>query len=302
MKGRVGRLITICLLVSAAGLLPLSAGCQRAKPPRVVSPPLVTPRVETPVLARVAVATATAAAIASAGYPEPPATVQSQDAYPSTAEPTAEIPPTEAPPEPTEAPTAAATAAPTPTAAEAPTEVPTLAPTAVPTPEVAPPTPLPEIAYRVKGGDSVGSIAVLFNSTTAAILARNGLSHASLVRVGQTLIIPAASPQAIPTGSVIHHAVQAGETLDLIAGYYRTTAAAIQALNPAQSATDDLSAGTVLTVIAGSEAPPRNHVVQVGESLGLIAESYGITVQSLARANGLTDPSSIRVGQTLIVP
>lgn len=295
MKGRVGRLITLCLLVSAAGLLPLSAGCQRAKPPRVVSPPLVTPRVETPVLARVAVATATAAAIASAGYPEPPATVQSQDAYPSTAEPTAEIPPTEAP-------TAAPTAAPTPTAAEAPTEVPTLAPTAVPTPEVAPPTPLPEIAYRVKGGDSVGSIAVLFNSTTAAILARNGLSHASLVRVGQTLIIPAASPQAIPTGSVIHHAVQAGETLDLIAGYYRTTAAAIQALNPAQSATDDLSAGTVLTVIAGSEAPPRNHVVQVGESLGLIAESYGITVQSLARANGLTDPSSIRVGQTLIVP
>jgi len=262
----------------------------------------VTPRVETPVLARVAVATATAAAIASAGYPEPPATVQSQDAYPSTAEPTAEIPPTEAPSEPTEAPTAAPTAAPTPTAAEAPTEVPTLAPTVVPTPEVAPPTPLPEIAYRVKGGDSVGSIAVLFNSTTAAILARNGLSHASLVRVGQTLIIPAASPQAIPTGSVIHHAVQAGETLDLIAGYYRTTAAAIQALNPAQSATDDLSAGTVLTVIAGSEAPPRNHVVQVGESLGLIAESYGITVQSLARANGLTDPSSIRVGQTLIVP
>lgn len=300
MKGRVGRLITICLLVSAAGLLPLSAGCQRAKPPRVVSPPLVTPRVETPILARVAVATATAAAVASAGYPEPPATVQSQDAYPSTAEPTAEIPSTEAPPEPTEAPTAAPTAAAT--AAPTPTEVPMLAPTAVPTPEVAPPTPLPEIAYRVKGGDSVGSIAVLFNSTTAAILARNGLSHASLVRVGQTLIIPAASPQAIPTGSVIHHAVQAGETLDLIAGYYRTTAAAIQALNPAQSATDDLSAGTVLTVIAGSEAPPRNHVVQVGESLGLIAESYGITVQSLARANGLTDPSSIRVGQTLIVP
>lgn len=292
MKGRVGRLITSCLLVSIAGLLPLTAACQRAKPGRTVAPLPVTPRVETPVIARVAMATVTAIAAAASGYPEPstPTAVGAQDAYPPIAETPTEVPPTAVPPEPTEVPTVA----PTPTS----TGIPTVAPI----PEIAPPTPLPEIAYRVKAGDSVGSIAVLFNSTTSAILARNRLSDASLVRVGQTLIIPAASPQSIPTGSIIQHSVQAGETLDVVASYYRTTPGAILALNASLSGPDDLDVGMVLTVIAGSQAPPRTHVVKVGESLSLIAESYGITTQALSRANGLTDPSRIRVGQTLIVP
>jgi LysM repeat protein len=148
----------------------------------------------------------------------------------------------------------------------------------------------------------VGSIAVLFNSTTAAILARNGLSDPSLIRVGQTLIIPAPSPETIPTGSSVRHVVQAGETLEVIAGYYRTTTGALLAQNPALSDPENLAVGTVLTVIAGSEAGARTHVVKPGETLGTIAESYGLTTQAVARANGLTDPSLIRVGQTLIIP
>lgn len=300
MKGRVGRLIMACLLISMAGLLLATTGCQRAKPPRTVAPPLITPRLETPVIARVAMATATAdavAAAASSGYPGPsaPATLVSQEAYPPTEEPPTPAPtPTEAAP----APTAALTSAPT----SVPTAAPTVAPEATPTSVVVPPTPLPEIAYRVRPGDSVGSIAVLFNSTTAAILARNGLNASSVIQVGQVLIIPATSTETIPTGTIVEHRVQAGETLELIAGYYRTTVAAILGQNPGVSEAQDLVAGTVLTVIAGSEKAARTHVVQVGESLSTIAESYGLTTQALARANGLADPSRVRVGQTLIIP
>jgi LysM repeat protein len=296
MKGRVGRLITLCLLVILLGLLPSTVGCQRAKPARTVVPLAVNPRIETPVIARVAAA--------DAGYPAPtaPATVVSQAAYPSPeAAETSAPTPTEVTPEPTAPPTAPPTAT--------PTSVPTVAPTAPPTPETppsspdeVPPTPLPEIAYRMQPGDSVGSIAVLFNSTTAAILARNGLSDATVIRVGQTLIIPATHTEALPTGSMIQHRVQAGETWERIAGYYRTTVEALHGLNPDLATADALDAGTVLTVIAGAESAPRRHVVRVGESLSTIAESYGITTQALARANGLTDPSRIRVGQTLIIP
>lgn len=307
MKGRVGRSITICLLVTTAALLLLTAGCQRAKPARSVAPPPATPRVETPVIARVAVETATAVAGSSPAYPAPaeprPGTpvaaasaAAAQDAYPPAA------------PAPTPA-AATLTVAPSAEPSPMPTEAPTAVPTATvepevvsPTPQSVPPTPVPEIAYRVKAGDSVGSIAVLFNTTTAAILARNDLSDPSLIRVGQTLIIPAPSPETIPTGSSVQHMVQAGETLDVIAGYYRTTAAAVLAQNPALSDPENLAEGTVLTVIAGSEAAARTHVVKAGESLSLIAESYGLTTQALARANGLTDPSRIRVGQTLIIP
>ena len=296
MKGRVGHSITICLLLTAAVILLMTVGCQRAKPARVVTPPPATPRVETPVIARVAEVAATATARGATAYPAPaeatpivPAAAGPQAAYPSTA-----VPPTPVTPEPTEPPTA--------TPSPPPTEEPTATPVAVVTPTEVLPTPIPEVIYRVKAGDSLGSIAVLYNTTAAAIMARNGLSDPSLIRVGQMLIIPAASTEALPWGSVVQHAVRGGETLDDIARYYRTTVAAVLAQNPTVSDPEHLSEGMVLTVIVGSESAGRTHVVKAGESLGLIAERYGVTTQALARANGLTDPSLIRVGQTLIIP
>jgi len=160
----------------------------------------------------------------------------------------------------------------------------------------------PEVIYQVKGGDSLGSIAVLYNTTTSAIMARNGLSGSGLIQVGQELIIPVASADMIPEGSTVRHTVGAGETLDDVASRYRTSGAAILAQNPAINDPGRLVEGMVLTVLVGSEVAGRTHVVGPGESLGLIAERYGLTTQELARANGLTDPSRIRVGQTLIIP
>ena len=54
-------------------------------------------------------------------------------------------------------------------------------------------------------------------------------------------------------------------------------------------------------------APPRQggqvvHVVQVGETLTLIARKYGVTVDEIVVANGLTDPNLIEVGQRLVIP
>lgn len=49
------------------------------------------------------------------------------------------------------------------------------------------------------------------------------------------------------------------------------------------------------------------HVVQPGENLGRIcAQVYGTSdkrlVEAVAKANGLTSPNAIRVGQTLVLP
>jgi LysM repeat protein len=44
------------------------------------------------------------------------------------------------------------------------------------------------------------------------------------------------------------------------------------------------------------------HVVQPGENLFRIALSYGLSTEVLAQANGITDPSQIYSGQTLVVP
>lgn len=72
-----------------------------------------------------------------------------------------------------------------------------------------------------------------------------------------------------------------------------------------------MSAGWVLPSAAQTPVPPtptppanavRVHVVQRGETLFSIARLYGTTVEAIAMANGLTDPTLINVGQRLIIP
>ncbi len=44
------------------------------------------------------------------------------------------------------------------------------------------------------------------------------------------------------------------------------------------------------------------HVVRPGETLWRIARRYGVTVEAIARANGIPDPTRIRAGQRLFIP
>ncbi len=49
-------------------------------------------------------------------------------------------------------------------------------------------------------------------------------------------------------------------------------------------------------------ATEGTHTVQAGETLGSIANTYGVTVDELAAANGITNVNLISVGQVLIIP
>ena len=44
------------------------------------------------------------------------------------------------------------------------------------------------------------------------------------------------------------------------------------------------------------------HVVQVGETLGEIAERYGVSLDDLIAANDITNPDIIEVGTQLLIP
>nr|HID14670.1 LysM peptidoglycan-binding domain-containing protein [Anaerolineae bacterium] len=47
---------------------------------------------------------------------------------------------------------------------------------------------------------------------------------------------------------------------------------------------------------------PLLYTVQAGDTLGVIAQTYGVSVEDLMAANGLTDPNVLHVGQTLVIP
>ena len=50
------------------------------------------------------------------------------------------------------------------------------------------------------------------------------------------------------------------------------------------------------------EEGTHEHLVQYGESLGLIALQYGTTIEAVMEANGLTNSDDLQAGQTLLVP
>ncbi|MCC6905192.1 MAG: LysM peptidoglycan-binding domain-containing protein, partial [Anaerolineae bacterium] len=103
---------------------------------------------------------------------------------------------------------------------------------------------------------------------------------------GSRLVFVTATPGGgnLPTGGGI--AIPTAEPLDPTTA---PTPVFLPTPNPTRS-----------TVI--NPAVDAMHIVQVGESLSLIAQSYGVTVDALAAANGIANQNVLFPGQALIVP
>lgn len=70
-----------------------------------------------------------------------------------------------------------------------------------------------------------------------------------------------------------------------------------------------LLAGLLLALLAtlslgtrSAHAQQVTHIVSGGEKLAQIARSYGVTLEAIVDANGLTNPNHIWVGQPLVIP
>lgn len=76
-----------------------------------------------------------------------------------------------------------------------------------------------------------------------------------------------------------------------------------EAAATAEAAPTDTPTATPESAATGNApAEAVEHVVVAGETLTAIARRYGVDVAELARANGLANPSLIRVGQVLRIP
>jgi LysM repeat protein len=115
------------------------------------------------------------------------------------------------------------------------------------------------------------------------------------------------------------HIVESGDTLFNIALAYDTSLVAIRSANP-DLAGDIIQPGEEIQlpncegglVVAPPTRQPtatailapgsRVHVVATGETLFVIAQRYGTTVDALVAANNLSNPNRIDPGQELIIP
>ena len=78
--------------------------------------------------------------------------------------------------------------------------------------------------YRVEAGDSLSVIAARFDTTVATLAMLNGLSRPYLIMPGQVLDVSQPMP-------LRHYRVKRGDTLERVARRFRTTVAALAALN-----------------------------------------------------------------------
>ncbi len=62
------------------------------------------------------------------------------------------------------------------------------------------------------------------------------------------------------------------------------------------------TAATPASTLAPTPAPQQTYVVAEGDTLALIAQQFGTTVEELQSVNGIDDPDQINLGQVLVIP
>jgi LysM repeat protein len=131
---------------------------------------------------------------------------------------------------------------------------------------------------------------------------------------GATLALTAAAVGvATPAHADTRYTVQRGDTVSHIAARTGVPVARIAAAN-ALANPSDIRAGQVLTIPSRQAPAPAasaptatarattGYTVVSGDTLSRIASRFGTTVAAIASANGLANPSFIRIDQVLTVP
>ncbi len=125
---------------------------------------------------------------------------------------------------------------------------------------------------------------------------------------------PAAGPDpATPTPTIapVLHVVKSGEMLLTIAARYHTSVEAVMMVNeitdPAALQIGQKLLIPVTPTPAAKTTPTPTvalvfHTVEAGDTLLALALKYDATVDELMAANWLTDPSSLQIGQKLVIP
>jgi len=116
--------------------------------------------------------------------------------------------------------------------------------------------------YTVQADDTLYDIAQRFGVSVDELMEANEITDPASLSLGQKLVIPGQEPGEVPEGM----------------------------------ASPQAEAATATPTAAGV------YIVREGDHPSSIAEQFGISPEELMEANGITDPTSLKVGQELIIP
>lgn len=160
--------------------------------------------------------------------------------------------------------------------------------------------------YTVKKGDTLYKIASMFEISVADLKRLNNLTS-DVLQIGQVLRLSESSSDNPNIGNTTTYTVKRNDTLYGIASKYNTTVDTLKKINNLTSNT--LYIGQEILVPANNSTGSDDntveeyeiYVVKKGDSLWLIANNYGITVDELVSLNNLNN-LTLQIGQELKVP
>jgi murein DD-endopeptidase MepM/ murein hydrolase activator NlpD len=180
-----------------------------------------------------------------------------------------------------------------------------------------------ESVHIVQAGESLSVIALRYGITAQQIAQANSITDINRIYAGQHLLIPSGggavsgatsaatsgTESAAATTSVasaaaassITHTVRLGDTLYRISLIYGVPVDEIIAAN-SLSDPNALTVGQGLRIPSATDTAAQTYVVRSGETLAEIAVRYNTTVDGIATASGISDPSRIYPGQVLNIP
>jgi len=149
--------------------------------------------------------------------------------------------------------------------------------------------------YMVKAGDTLTRIAGSLGVSIPDLEKVNGMTEKSVIQVGQSLKVPVKAVAL--TASEI--SAQAGK----VAGSVQQAPAALAgAVSNAATALTGGSPPAEGTVASADQGTVTEYTIIKGDSPYKIAKKFKVTPDQLMKANGITDPKKIQIGQKLKIP
>lgn len=182
--------------------------------------------------------------------------------------------------------------------------------------------------YTVRKGDTVSAIARRYGLSTNDVLARNGLTVRSVIYPGQVLRLTGGTPAAsgpapasapassAPPSSGSVYVIVRGDTITRIARAHGVSTTALLQANrlavssiiyPGQKLTipGAMVPASAQTPVAPAPAPAPSastYTVRAGDTITAIGARFGVTVDAVLHANGLSRSSIIYPGQRIAIP
>ena len=171
--------------------------------------------------------------------------------------------------------------------------------------------------YTVQSGDTLSGIANKFGTNYESLANLNNISNPNRIYVGQVLKLSANSYTAIAAHQATTNATQAGsysvkagDSLSAIAARYGMSYETLARLNNisnpnriyvGQTLNLGTSGYTSHHYAASSSSNGGSYTIQAGDTLSAIAARYGMSYETLARLNNISDPNRIVAGQRIVL-